>query len=404
MTVTAIQCVDKLYSELSVDRWLRFSAPVRLRYDVEHAAGRIADLRTAIFSGLALYNVYNVTSVALLADILSLSVTLRVGLVTPVSLALVWIIGRTTPRWTERLVLIGILNAYLVPVFLFWLTREPWGLFTFGELPLTIVFANMVLALRFRHAVIFTASAFAATLLALLTKEGLDAALRFSFAVQIATACLFSLYANHRIEHRRCRDYLTTLGATLQATSADAARREFQNLSRTDALTGLPNRRHLADQLEAWLAAPDAVVLMMIDIDHFKLFNDALGHPAGDDCLRRVAEVFAEAGRGEDALCARFGGEEFALVLQNPSVMEAARRARKLVQAVAALNIAHPSRSDGVGTVTISVGVARRPSGAPVSPADLLAAADRALYQAKRRGRNRFVLDEGEADRRATPP
>ncbi|AWN34809.1 GGDEF domain-containing protein [Methylobacterium radiodurans] len=402
MSANAIQRLDELNSGRPLDWWLRFSAPVQARYDLEHAAGRTADIRTAILIGLILYNVYNVTSIVLLPDVLLLSLVLRAAIVTPVSLALVWAIGRTPPQWTERLVLGGILNAYLVPVFLFWLTRDSLGLFTFGELPLTIVFANMVLALRFQHAAIFTACAFALTVLAVLTKEGLDAPLRFSFAVQIGTACLFSLYANHRIERRRCGDYLTALGATLRATSADAARREFQNLSRTDALTGLPNRRHLAEQLDAWCATPDAVALMMIDIDHFKLFNDALGHPAGDDCLRRVAEVFAEAGTGDDALCARFGGEEFSLVLRNASEMEAARRARNLVQAIEALNITHPSRADGIGKVTISVGVARRSNGVPASPATLLAAADRALYQAKSRGRNRFVLDRGEADRFAT--
>ena len=137
---------------------------------------------------------------------------------------------------------------------------------------------------------------------------------------------------------------------------------------------------------------------MMIDVDHFKLYNDTLGHPAGDDCLRRMAAALASvAGEAEDAICARFGGEEFTFAVSCQSAFEAARWARTLSQAVAALEIAHPARSDGIGIVTISIGVARCPGGTMVALDDLVATADRALYVAKRRGRNRFVLDE-EAD------
>ncbi|WP_279479191.1 GGDEF domain-containing protein [Aureimonas sp. SK2] len=379
-----------------LDRWLRFSPAVDARY-AENAAGRIAELRTAIVVGLVLYNVYNFTSIMLLPDCLLLSVMLRVGLVTPVSLALIWLIGTTPPLWAERFVTFGVFNAYLVPVFLFWISGTPQGLFTFGELPLTIIFANMLLALRFRYAALFTAGALAATLVALHAKSGLDPSLRFAFSVQITTACLFSLYANYRHERRRCLDYLATLSATRQAHDADAARREFQDLSRTDALTRLPNRRHLTEQLEAWTSASQDLSVMMIDIDHFKLYNDTLGHPAGDDCLQQVAAVFASIiGGHEDAFCARFGGEEFTFVLRGVGEMEAARWARALVQTVAALELAHPARSDGIGVVTISIGLVCIGAGQAATPSELLSAADRALYVAKRRGRNRFVIG-GEA-------
>ncbi|WP_342148804.1 GGDEF domain-containing protein [Methylorubrum sp. SB2] len=378
-----------------LDRWLRLAPPIQDRYDAEHAGRRRAELRAAILVGIALYNIYNFTSLVLLPDVLWLSVALRVGLVTPVSLGLAWVIGRTSPLWTERLVLAGILNAYLIPVSLFWLTQDPLGLFTFGELSLTIVFADMLLALRFRHAVVFTGSALAITLLAVATKADLAPALQIAFAVQFATACIFSLYANHVIERRRCRDYIATLDASLEARSADAARREFENLSHTDALTGLPNRRHLAETLETWLSRPDAMALMMIDIDHFKLYNDALGHPAGDDCLRRIAETFADFARRHDAFCARFGGEEFTVLIRDgASELALARCARQLGKAVEALAIVHPARADGPGIATISIGVARRPEGAAIPAADLIAAADRALYAAKRRGRNGFAFGE----------
>jgi len=219
-------------------------------------------------------------------------------------------------------------SAYLIPVFLFWLTDAPLGAFTFGEFSLTLIFGNMLLPLRFRHAVMFTAAAFVITGAAILAKSDLEATLRFAFAVQLMTACVFSLYANYRIERRRCEDYLSELGARLEAEAAEAARKQFQDLSRTDTLTGLPNRRFLDERMKDWFADDRPAAVMMIDIDHFKLFNDMLGHPAGDDCLRSVGAVFAAVASGADLICARFGGEEFTLAVRDAGELEAARLAR----------------------------------------------------------------------------
>lgn len=377
----------------SLSGWLRFDQKTRCRYQAEHGAERIAALRAAIYIGLFLYNAYNLTSVVLLHDILGLSVGLRFLLVTPMSLALAWSIGRLPSHLREPLVLCALMGAYLVPVFLFWLTREPLGAFTFGEFSLTLIFGNMLLPLRFRHAVIFTCWAFLITSVAIYAKSELEPMLRFAFMVQLATACLFSLYANYRTERRRCVDYLTSLRARLDAEAAEAARKQFQDLSRTDALTGLPNRRLLTERMDAWFGEDTPCTVMMIDIDHFKLFNDMLGHPAGDDCLRSVAAMFIEISQASDMVCARFGGEEFTVAVKGADDLPAARLARRIIQAVESLAITHPGRSDGIGVVTVSVGVAFKPAGATASQAATFEAADRALYEAKRRGRNCFVID-----------
>lgn len=377
----------------SLGAWLRFDQHTRRRYEAEHGAERVVALRAAIFIGLFLYNAYNLTSIALLRDILELSVGLRVLLITPISLALAWSLGHLPSQVRERLVLGALMGAYFIPVFLFWLTSEPLGAFTFGEFSLTLIFGNMLLPLRFRHAVLFTGWAFAITSAAIFTKSGLEPMLRFAFSVQLATACLFSLYANYRTERRRCVDYLAALAARMDAEAAEAARRQFQDLSRTDALTGLPNRRLLSERMDEWFADERPFAVMMIDIDHFKLFNDVLGHPAGDDCLRSVAAMFAEVSGGPDMVCARFGGEEFTIAVKDVGDLAAARLARHIIQAVESLAIVHPGRSDGVDVVTVSIGVAFKPIGKAASQAAIFAAADRALYEAKRRGRNCFVLD-----------
>jgi diguanylate cyclase (GGDEF)-like protein len=163
-------------------------------------------------------------------------------------------------------------------------------------------------------------------------------------------------------------------------------------LSVTDELTGLPNRRRFTDVLdETWTGEhPDGrrVAVAMIDIDHFKRFNDRYGHPAGDACLRRVAQAMQATTRGSDTIC-RYGGEEFVMILPDTDVDRAVAVGERVRAAVAALAIPHSDNPGGV--VSISVGVAAAaPAG--TTAAELLAAADGALYEAKGAGRNRVRL------------
>jgi diguanylate cyclase (GGDEF)-like protein len=176
-----------------------------------------------------------------------------------------------------------------------------------------------------------------------------------------------------------------------------AANLELRELSARDALTHLNNRRHFEDVLATeWqrstrCACPLAVLMM--DIDHFKLLNDHYGHLAGDDCLTRVGlALLSRPWRAED-LIARYGGEEFALLLPGSDLRAAEAIAEQLRQTVLDLQIENKN-SPVAQIVTMSIGVA---SVVPVHGDDareLLAAADSALYQAKRNGRNRVESAE----------
>ncbi|GID97176.1 serine/threonine protein kinase [Amorphoplanes digitatis] len=184
------------------------------------------------------------------------------------------------------------------------------------------------------------------------------------------------------------------------------ANEQLAALSLTDPLTGLANRRRFDDALEAtWTRARQAgttVALAMIDIDHFKGYNDAYGHQAGDECLRRVAAELAEIVRqGTDIVC-RYGGEEFAIVFTGADQTRAAAVAERARAAVEALALPHEHTEAKV--VTLSVGVATHvPAGS--APADgLIAAADAALYRAKEQGRNRLCVAEPAAHTPAHPP
>ena len=159
-------------------------------------------------------------------------------------------------------------------------------------------------------------------------------------------------------------------------------------LALTDALTGLGNRRRLDDDLARACApgAPWPVGLAMIDVDHFKSYNDAHGHPAGDDVLRAVARLAAANVREQDVVY-RFGGEELCVILPGAGATEAQRVAERVRAAVAAHDFAGAS-SQPAGRVTVSAGVASHEG---PEAARLMAAADAALYRAKREGRDRVV-------------
>jgi diguanylate cyclase (GGDEF)-like protein len=183
---------------------------------------------------------------------------------------------------------------------------------------------------------------------------------------------------------------------------------ELRRIATIDSLTGVANRRRFDEVLEReWRRARrsgDPMALLMIDVDHFKLFNDRYGHPAGDACLRSVAEALVSASLRPADLVARYGGEEFGVLLPQTPRQGAGHVARGILDAVAALGIAHET-SPTARHLTVSVGIgcyddeskfwvhpsARSRVGdearALRSPGALLQAADQALYAAKHAGR-----------------
>lgn len=174
------------------------------------------------------------------------------------------------------------------------------------------------------------------------------------------------------------------------------SRRRLQLVARQDHLTGLLNRRGLRESLHQNLrhgvAAGDKVTAVLLDIDHFKIYNDTFGHPAGDECLKTVAEALRRIATDKVAV-ARYGGEEFALIVRGDQVAGAGL-AERCRQAISDLAIAHPTAEGG--RLTISAGVAMldlRGNDDPVSALAprLMRSADRSLYRAKAMGRDRIA-------------
>ncbi len=168
---------------------------------------------------------------------------------------------------------------------------------------------------------------------------------------------------------------------------------ELERQALTDSLTGLANRRALDLGLEReWKRADREdrpLSVLILDIDHFKAFNDACGHPAGDACLQLVARCLEQRLRRPGDLAARQGGEEFAVLLPDTDLAGALAVAEDIRGKISALDRAHPSSP--LGRLTVSLGAACRRPGQGGTPEGLLAEADQALYKAKAAGRNRVA-------------
>ena len=181
-------------------------------------------------------------------------------------------------------------------------------------------------------------------------------------------------------------------------TQRKLAEERVEALSRHDALTELPNRRHFDRFLrDEWLRSMrhgHCLSVLMIDIDHFKAFNDALGHLAGDTCLRMVGGTLRAYARRASDLAARFGGEEFALVLGETDLYHALDTAEGIRLAIQNMDI----RYDDARRVTVSLGVATMVPIRGQSEMRLLERADRALYVAKQAGRNGVATLPDEVD------
>ncbi len=178
---------------------------------------------------------------------------------------------------------------------------------------------------------------------------------------------------------------------TERTAALEAANRKLELLSATDGLTGVANRRKFDETLEReWhrsVRMGTPLGLVMLDIDHFKLYNDHYGHQGGDACLKLVASVLADGQRAGLDLVARYGGEEFVLLLINTDAAGTRAVAERVRAAVEALNEPHADSSHGI--VTISVGYNSVLPSHAMQPAQFIEQADKALYEAKRSGRNR---------------
>lgn len=208
---------------------------------------------------------------------------------------------------------------------------------------------------------------------------------------------MLTLTANYTMSRERRFSYLLQLRGRLQRGMLADANAELLALSSTDRLTGLPNRRAYDERLiELWqlsLERKHPISAVMVDVDHFKKLNDTHGHPYGDRVLQRVGSLMQQALRAEDDFVARFGGEEFVILLPDADpdmALKVAERIRTLVQVAGSPALQRDTVLPAQEVwATVSCGVATAWPSATLDPHRLIADADAAMYRAKQEGRNR---------------
>ncbi|MDJ1179725.1 diguanylate cyclase [Roseofilum sp. BLCC_M91] len=201
---------------------------------------------------------------------------------------------------------------------------------------------------------------------------------------------------------------LVKLGDGLTVTFRDISKRkqielaleqanlELSNQANVDGLTQIANRRYfdqyLAEQWQQLKVEQQPLALILADVDYFKLYNDNYGHQAGDRCLIKVAQTLSQQLPTAESLAARYGGEEFGIILPQTSLEQARQVAETIRQVIHQLKLDH-AYSQVSSSVTLSLGVSAVIPGDSQSPEQLIAQADRALYQAKEKGRDRLECD-----------
>lgn len=247
--------------------------------------------------------------------------------------------------------------------------------------------AELVVPIRFRD-----------QLLGLINMESRSAA-TFSPSNQLAMQAMADQAAGairlamtmQSLQETRAAESLAASALERSHQRLERANARLREMSLRDPLTSLGNRRRLDRGLrDAWQAAlreGQPLAVLLLDIDHYKAYNDCYGHAAGDVCLRRVGRALRQTVRSRGAVVARYGGEEFAIVLADGDRDRAERVAARVHAAVAAMDIPHAA-SPTAPQLTVSIGWASEIPHSLRLPADLLARADKALYQAKQDGRN----------------
>ncbi len=370
---------------------LSFPAALEARYEVDTKAARAWNIRLTVPLGLIAYIAFGLTDSAILPDLGWIPTMFRLGAITPVGLFAMWMCAWASAGFREAFISYAITCTALFPIAFIAVSNAPLAPYTMLVVLLVSMFGNITMRLRFPWACFFTIATVLGVAVMLASRRDLQVGLAMHFCIAIVTGVIFGLVANYQLERAERRAYLQTLREMLRSDQLSADKAAYSALSLVDQLTGVANRRafdvRLAALWQAKQAGASDFALLMIDVDHFKRFNDLHGHQAGDACLARVARTIRETIVRPQDLGARYGGEEFAVLIADCTLADAIDVAERIRTSVLEAAIAHGALEAVEAVITVSVGVAM--SDGLEEASDVLRTADRNLYTAKRSGRDR---------------
>ena len=362
---------------------LRFPPKAEDAFDQEYRQERINHFRSSTLYAIPLYDAFLLLDYICLRQSFGLCLVVRLGVITSLALVCRAVIHRVGRRTRETLFaatplpgMAGILVLY----------NARLDLIALGQIALILIMLYSIYAMwpNFRYTCYAVLAMALGDSAFLMNNKALDSAQATAFISLLWTATILTLMAIYSMERQIRISYQLRL--KIHANNAELAR-----ISTIDSLTGIPNRRYLDSELRVqWkncMHDGQPISVLMIDLDHFKIFNDQFGHAYGDSVLSLVAKTLRQTLRGQQDILARYGGEEFVVILPNRPLTSALAIARRLCAAVRAATLS-PGSDETQPHITISIGAASaRPTPGSVSTR-LLRAADTALYKAKANGRD----------------
>jgi diguanylate cyclase (GGDEF)-like protein len=362
-------------------RWLKFDGVLESEFQAFYTEGHLVRVRLAAYMVIVLFLAFVVIDLTTLPPEVSYwTARIRLFILLPPFFLLLYVSYRPSLRgYVRRTVYFVSLVAGLGTTLVIGVAYKLGTQIPYEGILLVALFIYLIACLQWRRALV----ANLLTLISFIAMELLYQKDPQALVYEIIFMCAANAvgaYGGYFLEHSARTMFLIN--------------NLLNELAEIDGLTGLSNRRTLNVHLDRiWRQAvrdKQAVAIAMIDVDHFKKYNDRYGHAQGDAALRAVADVIAHHARRPLDITARYGGEEFAVVWFHPSALELPRMANVITKSVA--NLGMPHADSEFGTVTISVGVALMTPVAGQSSTELLKAADAALYDAKHQGRNRVVV------------
>lgn len=360
---------------------LRFMPALESLFEREAGAERARHLVQRGIIGVLLFVGYLAVDAQLTPDTFWIAVALRLGVVLPIALILM-LMGwyNRAPLLREAaaggVVFLAVLSTLVVML----MSESPLRDAQADSIIITILFITLVQRLRFVWAVGTSLAIYAVHASAVLSMPEYPAVRAAADIAIFGGAVTLALIGSWHAERQVRNFYLFNL----RARFANAA---LEDISQRDALTGLENRRALERALSDMRSSArdgEDIALALFDVDHFKAYNDGLGHMAGDICLKRIATIAGQELRDATDAPFRFGGEEFLILFRRTDLATALAVAERMRRSIEAAAMPHPTR----GVVTASFGVAATRVGSAVSNDELIQSADAALYAAKRNGRN----------------
>jgi len=399
---------------LASQRWLITMPPgLAPRYLREQLAARQPHNRRVLLITAIIFNLFWFAQFKTAPEILPLSALLRFALMSPAVLLFLVLDSRglLDRIYGPCLVTLGVMAGIITAI----LTVRTHGttmtnLSDVRATPLILLATGLVMRLTPVEVVSTAALSVAVFIGSILLAPSVPGSEIGSLVLMDLAIGAAAVVFNLQLEARDRQLFLWRASERIHRAELAARNRGLLRETQTDGLTGVANRRFFDETLnEVWRRAQlegGEVSLIMMDIDHFKLFNDHYGHQGGDECLRRVAAQARREVRGND-LFARYGGEEFAVILPDAPPAIANAVAERIRAAVEAMALPHAGlRPDAI--VTLSLGVATLRPGRQDDVRHLLEAADSNLYTAKRTGRNMVCVQglgpDGETVGAVEPP